>query len=481
MRIQINNFGPIQKMDLDLNNQLTIIYGKNSIGKSYSMTLAYLIIKNLMKFRYNYQSFYNPLYNFFESYQIKDNELQNLKELHKNKNVTDELKSIVLEFLNNTLALELTKSLKNSFGDLSDFNNAKINMILDLKESPVKARAVSEQCEKIELEFTISESKIRFNNLNLDAEIIYTFNSSNKMNGSFRWFEKTITFEKTDFNGNIYQDLEGIVYFLLNSLINSLTDKFNDQYFFIPASRSGLYFGLKNFNSIFLKISQNKDQFPEGVPLQDITEPASDFYLNLTKINKISKNKEFLKISSLFEERILNGNLSYNVQDNNILYKDNDSNKLIDLENSSSMIAEISLLTVFFKYIINKGDVKYKGTSPIIFIEEPEAHLHPEKQIEIAEILAEIIKISNIKIVISSHSNYIFNKLNNLILNKKIDFKDYNAYIMKKEQKGSVTSLLEIDEMGVDDENFSDVSEYLYNERLEIIEEINNHNESEND
>lgn len=52
MQIRIKNFGPIKSFDLDLNKKLTIIFGKNNIGKSYSTSVTYLILKNLLKFGY---------------------------------------------------------------------------------------------------------------------------------------------------------------------------------------------------------------------------------------------------------------------------------------------------------------------------------------------------------------------------------------------------------------------------------------------
>ena len=60
----------------------------------------------------------------------------------------------------------------------------------------------------------------------------------------------------------------------------------------------------------------------------------------------------------------------------------------------------------------------------ILFIEEPEAHLHPANQVKLVEIFAELIS-EDVTLVMSSHSNYVFNKLNNLVLSKKLDYHNY--------------------------------------------------------
>ncbi len=80
---------------------------------------------------------------------------------------------------------------------------------------------------------------------------------------------------------------------------------------------------------------------------------------------------------------------------------------------------------------------------------------------------------ADVKLVMSSHSNYVFNKINNLILAKKLDYHLYDPIVLEDRAGGSVSKHVNIDELGADDENFVDVSEELYEEREEIIEKLN--------
>ncbi|HAO19483.1 MAG TPA: hypothetical protein DCQ37_02665 [Desulfobacteraceae bacterium] len=107
-----------------------------------------------------------------------------------------------------------------------------------------------------------------------------------------------------------------------------------------------------------------------------------------------------------------------------------------------------------------------------MFIEEPEAHLHPEIQVKLMEIFAKLIK-HNIKIIITSHSNYIFNKMNNLILEKKLDVSNMSAIILEQSEQGSISRVLPTDYLGVEDENFIGVTEQLFNEKIELINDMN--------
>ena len=57
----------------------------------------------------------------------------------------------------------------------------------------------------------------------------------------------------------------------------------------------------------------------------------------------------------------------------------------------SSMVSEIAPIVSFLKYNVgwyNRSRIySDKKSTPIIFIEEPEAHLHPKNQVKIMEAL----------------------------------------------------------------------------------------------
>ena len=65
-------------------------------------------------------------------------------------------------------------------------------------------------------------------------------------------------------------------------------------------------------------------------------------------------------------------------------------------------------------------------------------------------------------------------KLNNLLLKGDISPEIYSAILLHSEGKGSVSSFMAIDELGVDDANFLDVAQDLYNEREALIASWNN-------
>ncbi|MCU0341068.1 MAG: hypothetical protein MUE30_14395, partial [Spirosomaceae bacterium] len=67
------------------------------------------------------------------------------------------------------------------------------------------------------------------------------------------------------------------------------------------------------------------------------------------------------------------------------------------------------------------------------------------------------------------------NKLSNLIIGKKVDANRLSISLMKMGKEGSEAQkgAMEVDEYGIEDQNFADVAEQLYEERMQLIDALN--------
>ena len=224
------------------------------------------------------------------------------------------------------------------------------------------------------------------------------------------------------------------------------------------------------FGSIVAELSKNRAYFTKKIEFPGISEPISDYFIALSNI-KVRSNESLKKYYSDIEDEILKGKVTFDKTRNALMYKPDNVEALYEMTEVSSMVSEISPIVAFMKYIIPTGYRK-KSAKSILFIEEPEAHLHPYNQIALIDIFSKLIG-ENVKLIMSSHSNYVFNKLNNLVLDKKLDYHLYDPIVLKETQEGSISKHISVDDLGAEDENFLDVSEALYNEREEIIEKMN--------
>ena len=119
---------------------------------------------------------------------------------------------------------------------------------------------------------------------------------------------------------------------------------------------------------------------------------------------------------------------------------------ILDMAHSSSMVGEIAPLVLYLKGGIEPGDT--------LFIEEPEAHLHPAAQTQMAEILAAMVR-AGIRVVITTHSDWLLDAIANLVrhgetnsgneLSLKEDSVSVYWFQSGKSGKGSEANILPFD------------------------------------
>lgn len=462
MKITIANFGPIKQFHYDLTKDIIVTFGDNNIGKSYAMQVVYLLLKNLTE----YAEFNNGYYRYSYSTQLRYNSRhfdeirETIEKFSKSKeyvlDITKLINSVVLFDLSEKFIGNFANSCENTFGNFKGIVKQNPIIILEIGKFSLKIAFADKQP--------------------LQAEI---YTSPTYLKRSTSDFHKS-----RNANGRLdiyyYNDVDtpiGIVADRVRDVISafSLTVASTvGNVYFLPASRSGIYSGMSAFSSIVAELSKNKAMLTRKIELPGISEPISDYFLMLSNIRG-KENAVFSEVYSGIEEDILHGTVSFNRSRNTLVYTPEGLAHEFEMTEVSSMVSEISPIVAFLKYIVASSPkrTKTQKAKPIVFIEEPEAHLHPKNQIKLINLFAHLHKL-DIKIIISSHSNYIFNKLNNLLLKGDISPEIYSAILLHSEGKGSVSSFMAIDELGVDDANFLDVAQDLYNEREALIASWNN-------
>ena len=119
-------------------------------------------------------------------------------------------------------------------------------------------------------------------------------------------------------------------------------------------------------------------------------------------------------------------------------------------------------LVIYLKHIARKGD--------LLIIDEPEMNFHPNVQISLMRIFTILTKL-NLRIIISTHSDYMIRELNNLImagtiykkdaqLIKKLGYEesmllDKNDIAVKYFNYGKLKRLLDVIDVKVEDDGFA--------------------------
>ena len=142
------------------------------------------------------------------------------------------------------------------------------------------------------------------------------------------------------------------------------------------------------------------------------------------------------------------------------------------LSQASSMVSELAPLVLFIRGLIRPGDT--------LIIEEPEAHLHPGAQTEIAATLARLVR-AGVRVVVTTHSDWLLKEIGNLIregilnekgeLRKKSDSSngqeswllpdEVGAWHFHKEKPVERLHFTNID--GIEPLDYEDLAQDLYN------------------
>lgn len=83
----------------------------------------------------------------------------------------------------------------------------------------------------------------------------------------------------------------------------------------------------------------------------------------------------------------------------------------------------------------------------LIMIEEPEVHLHPKKQAELADFFIEVKNYGQ-QLIITTHSEHLLARFQRRIAEENLDPNDIIIYYFSKGEKGTEYEEIELDEMG---------------------------------
>ena len=90
----------------------------------------------------------------------------------------------------------------------------------------------------------------------------------------------------------------------------------------------------------------------------------------------------------------------------------------------------------------------YAPEGSILILEQPEAHLHPKVQSELADVLIDVVKNRNIQIILESHSEHLLLRLMRRIAEEDISVDQTALYFCQINDGTSEIERLDIDEYG---------------------------------
>lgn len=126
-------------------------------------------------------------------------------------------------------------------------------------------------------------------------------------------------------------------------------------------------------------------------------------------LDNIQKQKsEYAEIASEIERDLLHGEVSMTRNGDVEFHSEGmPKSKRLPFHLSSSIVKTMASLVVFLKHLAHRGDT--------LIVDEPEMNFHPDVQILLARIFAQLSN-SGLRVIVSTHSDYIIREVNNMIM-----------------------------------------------------------------
>lgn len=413
LKLKFENLGTVKTGEIELAEKLTILCGENNMGKTY---ISY--------------SIYGLLHNVFDlSPDFMKTHLHDIREKgicrFDLKQFLEEDFDKVIQEIEDTYS----KVLPVIFSTGKDFfAESNINLTFDknLVFQNIKQR-------KTDKDFILGKHKA----LNIEKQkdsysVVITLFEKQSPD---RWLEESVC--------------KAILKIIFHDLFTDV--------FLIPSERAGinLFFRELNVNRNILvdHISGNRPNISERMRevISRYPQPVSEYIYFMNDLSfLIRQQSEYKDIARAVKEKIIRG--SYNVEDKGIsFFPFEKRGKELDLHIASSVAKTFFSLVFYLEHVAKKGDY--------LIIDEPELNLHPDNQRNIARILAQIAN-RGIRVIISTHSDYILREINNLMMLNS-DFRSRDE--LRRKYGYSDDELLDINE----------VSAYMFDQHAINPMEIN--------
>ena len=457
VEMAVENFGPIAEANIDL-RPLTVFVGPSNTGKTYFATLVYALHGILDGFPRI------PLLNFAglsfaKMMSYPDGSVNSIASEEDIRESLENLKTSGQPFKYSDLPQRTREDVKSGLKDPEVFS-FEIGRCFNLDSISELLRSTKSDGDEMSILLTVSEAS-------QDLWTIKVQNSKTEISIDERVNKNTLilTEEEEIFKKSRYlwkdEPLPYIEYF---KVFRSPDKNKYRQRYYLPAARSGIM-------ECYRVVASSIMGYAVRGSMPTLSAVIGDFMMRLIVYEDggRSNNVPIDAIADLLETEMLAGKITSKRSPAgypNFFYQSHEVEDGIPLDQASSMVSELAPLALYLHSGVKPGDT--------LIIEEPEAHLHPGAQADMAVILARLVR-AGVRVIITTHSDWLLQEIGNLIrvgeLEKTGETVSELPTSLQKEhvgvwhfQKDGKVEEIPYDRIdGVEPMEYLDVAEDLYN------------------
>ena len=384
VKIAVKNFGPIAEATINL-QPLTVFVGPSNTGKTYFSTLIYALHGIFNGFSQlpgtSKQASHFDFWDTGWNHEIRET-LKKLNAIDQPVKFSDLPQAVRITVESNIKDPEI---LKNELKRCFDLNS--VTELIRLKDS-----------QRNEMRLSL---KVHEKNQNLWHFNSENFESGFMVDGAIN--KKAILHPKKWGISKRPLDLGDL--FIGTSIE---LGRYREKRAFLPAARSGIMQSHRVIASSLVERATRGGLTPLEIPT--FSGVVADFMQQLILYKESEAPDEGIThLAEAIESDVLAGQILMKPTPSGypeFLYRPQDTGEEVRLTRAASMVSELAPLVLFLRGGVHPGDT--------LIIEEPEAHLHPGAQTDIALTLAGLVR-AGVRVVVTTHSDWLLKEIANLI------------------------------------------------------------------
>ena len=493
VKISVEDFGPIASGSVDL-RPLTVFVGPSNTGKTYFAILIYALHQILNGFprlpvMYQYRHRFGTGFRHGKSLRMDAdlseeegrailNKLDSEGRIFRFSDLPKSIRDVTQTILSDPdlLGSDLRSGLEYCFGLES------VSELVRLSGNPNSMRVslnVSEEgCNLWRFGMAISKSGFSADG-QIEDMVLLPEGSEASKSRSYKGFRRFLKSIKEELELSSSPRRGYVIGQIFEELLNVVTAKGRVGTHYLPAARSGI---MQSHRVIASSLVVNAtraglERFPE---IPTFSGVMADFMQRLILYEERGRRQSLpmRKLAKSLESDVLAGQIRTNRPPTGgypeFVYRPRKTEMDIRLARASSMVSELAPVVLYLRGAINRGDM--------LIIEEPEAHLHPGAQTEMAKTLGRLVR-AGVQVVVTTHSDWLLMEIGNLIREGELEEKiggpideqphpsslqpnDVGVWLFRNDRTspGSTVEEIPFDRIeGVAPREYEDVSEALYN------------------
>ena len=459
VEIAIKNFGPIAEANIDL-RPLTVFVGPSNTGKTYLATLVYALHGILDGFPRI------PLLNFaglsFAKTMSNSGDSVNLIALEEEiRESIQNLKTNSQVFKFSDLPQRTREDVRSGLKDQNVFSR-EIEHCFNFESVSKLLKSSKPESNEMSISLTVSESSQDLWTIKIQSSSVGISVDEQVNENILIQPEEEEVFKKSRY---LWKD-EPFPYIEYFKVFRSSDKNKNQQRYYLPASRSGIM-------ECYRVVASSIMGYAVRGAIPTLPAVIGDFMMQLIvyEDNSQSNNTTITAIVDILESKMLGGKIIPKRSPAgypDFFYQAQEVKDGIRLDQASSMVSELAPLALFLRSGIKSGDT--------LIIEEPEAHLHPGAQADMAVILARLVR-TGVRVIITTHSDWLLEEISNLTLEGLLgeETDEPASWLLPNEvgvwhfQKDKpVQEILFHPREGISPEDYEDVAEGLYNRSVNL-------------